>query len=98
MIRIKNRSAYPKSLKRAALEAWKTTERSGANIADDFNISSQTLSRWEGDEKLQRGTMHPAARAGLKRYRSGLLAEKAKKTPQLNADGTITFNGKTYRA
>jgi transposase-like protein len=97
---IKNRRAYPKALKLAAIKAAKTTSRTTAQIAEDFNISKATVCTW----KRTAGIAKPQPQ-GLHRYQSALAQIKRYNTPEVitqetpnGAQTVIEYQGKTYKA
>ena len=97
MTRIKQRSAYPIALRKAALETWVTDKtKSGQAIANAYNISKVTLHAWVKDEKLERGT-RPNSTAANKARRDYEKANKDFNTPKILADGTISYQGRIYR-
>jgi uncharacterized protein YjcR len=91
---IKNRRAYPKSLKQAVLKAVQLapTDTSSRNIADSYNISKATVQVWKRQAKLQK-----AVPAGLARYQQTNAALKQYNTMVYDAKtDTIAYKGNIY--
>lgn len=89
---IKQRTAYPLSLKNATLDQYKKTDLSSHKIAKQFNISKSTVGRWASEAGLQR-MKQPE---GLARHRATVVAARIAKTPTLQSDGSIMLQGKCY--
>jgi len=100
---IRNGSAYPAQLRKAAVKASKRTKQSLREVAADFNVAPSTLSTW----KRIAGLNKPQP-AGLAAHQAAAAAVKAFNTPTLkgptNTLGVVVpatateieFRGKTY--
>ena len=96
MKRIRNGLAYPLTLKNAALNTWKDTNKSGAKIAKEFNISTGILAKWVSDAGLQRNT-NPNLTASVHARVALIARQKAFNTPTVQLDGTIMYQGRIYK-
>ena len=90
---IGQRAGYPKAMRLAAVKASKSSKASVSEVAAMFNISSSTVSTWRRDAGVQ-----GAVPAGLARFQATAAHAKSHNTPKIQADGTIKFQGTTYKA
>ena len=90
---IGQRTGYPKALKLAAVKQSKSNKTSLSQTAAMFNISTSTVALWRRSAGVQ-----GAVPVGLARYQATIAKMKAHNTPKIQANGTITFQGKTYKA
>ena len=96
---IKNGSAFPKSVKIAALAAWVGSTRSAAVIATEYNTCESTITRWIGEAGVQRGTQHPNLKAAVARRIASIATTKAFVTPTpstVAGNKVIKYKGEIY--
>lgn len=85
MNRIKNRSAYPATFKRACVEGFRTTTLSAEKFAEERNISGATMRLW-------------AANAGISTRKAKVVRTANATEPVVQPSGEITYQGKIYTA
>ena len=89
---IRNGTAFPLSLKNAALGTWDATSRSKVMIAREYNVSKSTMTKWVAERGTQRGPQP----IGLQRHQAAAALVKAHNTMTMQADGKIAYKGKIY--
>ena len=90
---IGQRAGYPKALKLAAVKASRSSSTSLSETAAMFNISPSTVALWRRAAGVQ-----GAVPKGLATFQASQAKIKVHNTPTIQADGTIKFQGKSYKA
>lgn len=88
---IRNGKAYPTSFKNTVIKAMKGT-KTNSQLSKDFNISIATVSVWKRKAGLSQSTP-----SGLARHIAHKAAAKTFNTPTVQPDGSILYQGRTYR-